>query len=89
MKKCFIYIVSGRVQGVWYRYGAQKAAKKIGITGWVKNEASGNVAIMACGTDENLKQFERWIHRGPILAKVRNINIKQVAYQEFDDFEIL
>lgn len=89
MEKCCLYSIAGRVQGVWYRYGAQKAAKKHEIKGWVKNERDGTVLIMGCGKEENLADFEKWLYKGPMFAKVKSVKIKPIANQNFSDFEIL
>ena len=82
--------VFGRVQGVFFRYTARHHAEKLGLKGWARNEADGSVAITAEGEEEALEKFLDWCRRGPLLARVDNIEIKwQEATGEFKRFEIL
>lgn len=64
------FFVSGRVQGVGYRYFAVSAAEKIGVTGYAKNLADGRVEIYAIGTADQLRDFARELQRGPRHAAV-------------------
>lgn len=88
MKTCIQYLITGRVQGVWYRSSAQKQANKLNITGWAKNLPDGRVQIFACGEAKNLDQFHQWLWKGPILAKVQNIDCKTENYQNFEEFSV-
>ena len=88
MKKRVAVLVSGIVQGVFYRDYINKKAKKLGITGFIKNEADGRVLAVAEGEEEKLKEFVRWVKRGPLLAQVEKIEVKWgKARGEFTDFE--
>ena len=90
MKKRVAVLVSGIVQGVFYRDYTNKKAKKLGITGFVKNETDGKVLAVAEGEEEKLKEFVRWVKRGPLLAQVEKIEVEWgKAKGEFTDFEIL
>lgn len=83
-------LVSGIVQGVFYRDWINKKAKKLGITGFVKNEAGGRVLTVAEGGEEKLKEFVKWVKKGPLLAQVEKIEVEWgKAKGEFTDFEIL
>lgn len=83
------YIISGKVQGVWFRANTQKTAQELGITGWVRNLPDGNVEVTAQGTEEQLKQLETWLQHGPDLAKVENIKTKILSSEEeFEGFEV-
>ena len=64
------FLVSGRVQGVGYRYFAVSAAEQLGIAGYAKNLADGRVEVYAIGTVSQLRQFARELQRGPHLAAV-------------------
>ena len=89
MEKQLHLIVHGRVQGVFYRLNAQHAAKKYYLTGYVKNLDKGSVEIVAEGEEEDLKQFLRWCKKGPLLAKVEDIDISWKKYSgEFPDFGV-
>ena len=67
---CARFIVSGRVQGVFFRASARDEALRLGLTGHARNLADGSVEVVACGDDEALAQLERWLHEGPPLARV-------------------
>lgn len=69
--------ISGRVQGVSYRYSAMEIATDLGLTGWVKNLADGRVEILAEGTEDALDQFLLWTKQGPRFAKVERVTLAQ------------
>jgi acylphosphatase len=81
-------IVSGRVQGVWFRATTRDQAKELGLTGWVRNLPSGEVEVLACGSKESLKQLQQWLHQGPKMAKVETVEAKEVPWEEFSDFSV-
>lgn len=81
-------IVSGKVQGVFYRANVQDKARQLGLTGWVRNLASGEVELTAYGHQEELDEFAAWLWRGPLEAEVKHVAVNQVAYQETLDFMI-
>ncbi|CCW64337.1 unnamed protein product [Phytomonas sp. EM1] len=66
-------LVSGKVQGVFYRKHAQKAAAKLGITGWVRNLPDGRVEILAEGTRAQLDELERWCYEGSPRSRVSEV----------------
>lgn len=59
------YLISGRVQGVGFRYFVRRAAGRLGVTGWVRNLASGEVEAEGQGAKEVLDAFETELRRGP------------------------
>ena len=67
------FFVSGRVQGVGYRYFATDTAEKIGVTGYAKNLADGRVEVYAIGTADQLRSFARELRRGPALGAVDEV----------------
>jgi acylphosphatase len=67
------FFVSGRVQGVGYRYFAQNAAKQLGIAGYAKNLPDGRVEVYAVGTAEPLRAFAQQLLRGPQFADVAGV----------------
>ncbi len=88
--KSYHYIVSGRVQGVAFRYYTAKAAKKHGIQGSVKNLFNGDVEVYAQGNDESIVQFEQFLNRGPISARVDRVTAEVGdPRQIFEGFEII
>ena len=82
------FIVSGRVQGVWFRDSTRRKALELGITGHAVNLDNGNVEVLACGSGERLQQLERWLHEGPPLAAVERVDATDVPYQELADFRV-
>lgn len=89
-KKVKVHIfISGRVQGVFFRDWTRRQAKKLGIFGWVKNLEDGRVEAVFEGEEEKVKKMIELAKRGPILAKVKNLEIEWQEYKsEFNNFEI-
>lgn len=81
-------LISGRVQGVSYRYSARQQAYKLGITGWVRNRPDGRVELVIQGQTEQMKDMLDWAYQGPQFADVTTIVIKEqspdVIYTEFE-----
>ncbi len=67
-------IIRGRVQGVWYRGGAQEVARELGLTGWVRNLADGSVELVAEGEVSALDALKGWCREGPPLARVHDVS---------------
>jgi acylphosphatase len=83
-------LVSGWVQGVFFRSETCKMAEKLGVVGWVRNTRDGRVEIVAEGEREKLEEFITWCKKGPFLARVENVKIDwQSSTGEFLDFEVL
>ena len=72
---CRRFLVSGRVQGVFYRDSARRQALALGISGWVRNLRDGRVEVLACGESGQLETFANWLEIGPEYAKVTNIEV--------------
>ena len=90
---CKRYLVSGIVQGVFYRSSTQCQAKQLGLKGWVRNLSDGRVEVLACGSEDNLNTIEKWLEIGPEYAKVTNIvcineNIDDVVGDLANVFEV-
>lgn len=73
MKVSRNYTISGRVQGVGYRYFVCRAATRLGIDGCVRNLPGGDVEVVACGTEEQLAALLAELRSGPQLARVRGV----------------
>ncbi|MBE0509904.1 MAG: acylphosphatase [Chromatiales bacterium] len=67
---CRRCLVSGRVQGVWFRDSARRQALALGVTGYARNLDDGQVELLACGESQALDAFQHWLERGPELARV-------------------
>ena len=82
-------IISGRVQGVFFRMETQRAADRHGVFGWVKNRADGTVEAVFEGDKEKVDAVIEWCRRGPRHADVQGVDIHEENYTgEFNDFGI-
>ena len=79
---CRRFLISGRVQGVFYRGSAQHQALDLGLCGWVRNLTDGRVECLVSGDEIKLDIFEKWLEIGPEFAKVTNIEVITIN-QEF------
>lgn len=81
--------VSGRVQGVAYRFFVERLAADIPMTGWVRNLRDGRVEVIAEGEKTDLENFLGELRRGPRLARVDDLDFLWEDYRgEFRDFQI-
>lgn len=80
--------VSGRVQGVGFRYSAKMAAENLGLKGYVENLYDGDVYLEVEGTAENVNEFINWCRTGPGYASVDQVYIGDDAVKSFRSFEI-
>ena len=69
-------MISGRVQGVGFRYSAVQAAFTIGVHGWVRNRHEGSVEAFAEGDAEAVERFERAMRHGPPGARVDHVDVE-------------
>lgn len=81
-------IITGRVQGVFYRATAKRKAEELTIKGWIKNTAEGNVEAVITGDNQQVNDFILWCKSGPGKAVVEDVQVQQHEFQEFDSFQI-
>ena len=82
-------IISGRVQGVFFRASTKQKAEQLGITGWVRNTHDGCVEAIFEGEENKINEMIEWCHHGPSFSKVNNVEIKkQNPINGFDKFSI-
>ena len=82
-------LVSGLVQGVFFRSETKVRAEEFGLFGWVRNLEDGRVEIVAEGEKEKLEKLISWAKKGPDSARVDNLEIDWQEYQgEFSQFDI-
>lgn len=83
-------LISGRVQGVWYRAGTREKAESLGLGGWVRNLRDGRVEAIAEGPREDLECLVAWAWSGPASAHVVEV---AASWEEVSDkaesFEVL
>jgi len=81
--------VSGRVQGVFFRAVTRERARALGVCGWVRNLADGQVEIVAQGNGPNIQAFLDWCRQGPPRARVDSVEVVEGAPNgEFESFEV-
>lgn len=78
--------VVGKVQGVGFRQATVREANQLGISGWVRNQADGSVALMLCGKEEALEAMTAWLQRGPDRAKVESVELEACVWQDIAGF---
>ncbi|MES9857341.1 MAG: acylphosphatase [Sedimenticola sp.] len=88
MSICLRCLVSGKVQGVFFRATARFEAQTLGIKGYAKNLTDGNVEVMACGEPDSLEKFRYWLSKGPQAARVSGVSCESVGMQLFDGFSV-
>jgi acylphosphatase len=72
----FTATVSGRVQGVGFRFSTQRQAESLGLSGFVQNRMDGSVRVVAEGDPEALEKLAAWLSKGPPGAYVHNVHIE-------------
>ncbi|MFO0591314.1 MAG: acylphosphatase [Polyangiaceae bacterium] len=83
-------VVRGRVQGVYFRASTQREARRLGLSGWVRNRPDGFVELLAEGEEDGLKDLIAWANRGPSAARVERVDVRWRSFTgEFPDFRIV
>ena len=88
-KSCLRCTITGRVQGVGYRAGAQKQAVKLGISGWIRNLPDGRVETLIYGEIPAVQAMQQWLSSGPLLAHVNHIEVEEGDYKGSERFDII
>lgn len=86
--KCTHIIVSGRVQGVFFRANVRNKAYELDLKGYAKNLENGSVEVVAQGNGEKINELIEYIEKGPGIAKVINVQVKHKEPENFEDFGI-
>lgn len=73
------YVVSGRVQGVGFRYFVLRQAEQLGLDGWVRNLDSGQVEIRASGSEAQQQALEQVLRKGPRFSIVTNVEKSEIS----------
>lgn len=82
-------VVSGRVQGVFFRLETKQAAQRYGVLGWVTNQIDGTVAAVFEGPKEKVDAILAWCEQGPPHARVTQVDVTWEEYTgEFDGFNV-
>jgi acylphosphatase len=83
---CVRCLVSGRVQGVFFRASTRNEAQSLGLTGYARNLLDGRVEVVACGDKEAVHTLREWLRRGPPNASVSGVACEFIDCQEFTSF---
>jgi acylphosphatase len=81
------YLITGRVQGVGFRYEMAGEARRLGLSGWVRNRADGSVEAVAAGEVAALDVLDRWASHGPPAARVVAVDVRPATAAEVADLE--
>lgn len=88
MAQCVRCLISGRVQGVFFRASTRHKARELGLSGRALNTDDGRVEVIACGSKEKLAELERWLWQGPPAARVNEVVCTAVDASDMMEFEI-
>ena len=80
-------VISGRVQGVGFRYSMSEEAERLGVTGWVRNRRDGTVEAVIDGAPDAVEGILSWARRGPRGASVTDVRVTEAA-GSFERFEM-
>jgi acylphosphatase len=88
MAKAVTVMVTGRVQGVSFRWYAVQEADRLGVTGWIRNEPDGSVAGHVEGDEAAVDAMVAWCRRGPSYAAVRDVAVSEAQPTGASRFDI-
>lgn len=83
---CFRCLVSGRVQGVFFRASTREQAERTGVSGYARNLPDGRVEVLACGAPEAVARLRAWLLQGPAMAEVTDLDCVPVETQSPQGF---
>jgi acylphosphatase len=82
-------IVSGRVQGVWFRESTRQEAERLGLAGWVRNLPDGNVEAVFEGPVDAVNEVTEWCRQGPLRARVTSVVPRNEPPEGLTGFRVL
>lgn len=85
---CIKALVSGRVQGVFFRDSTRSKALQLGISGHAINLRDGRVEVLACGEESNIEKLIGWLHQGPEYASVSSVHVEPLEMMQPSGFII-
>ena len=80
------FTVHGRVQGVFFRDSTRREAERLGLSGHAINQPDGTVEVLAAGPVHALDELERWLHKGPPMARVTRVDVVSAADEKPSGF---
>jgi acylphosphatase len=82
------FIVSGKVQGVFFRASTREQAQRLELRGHARNLPGGSVEVLAAGADDAIETLARWLQHGPPHARVDRVERSSIQVDVMDDFRI-
>ena len=82
-------LITGKVQGVGYRYSVKLKAESMAIRGYVRNQLDGSVFVTVQGENTAVENFVKWCYKGPSAALVRGVEKIPGSIEDFSEFKIL
>lgn len=83
-----VVVVTGRVQGVGFRWSTRRAAERIGVAGWVRNREDGTVEAHIEGPDERVATMLAWLEQGPSESQVTHLEVTDTPPEAIVGFGI-
>lgn len=87
MSHCIRCLVTGRVQGVFFRAATRRKAVELGLRGRARNLPDGRVEVIACGPEDRLAVLQAWLWEGPTHARVNGVACEPADDEGFLDFD--
>ena len=85
-KVCRRFLISGKVQGVWFRESARRQAERLKLSGRAINLPDGRVEVLVLGAESEIDQMATWLRRGPTMARVDQVTEETVEHTGFTGF---
>ena len=89
VQKCISLLITGKVQGVGYRYSVKLKAESMAIRGYVRNQLDGSVFVTVQGENTAVENFVKWCYKGSSAALVRGVEKIPGSIEDFSEFKIL
>ena len=83
---CRRFLVSGKVQGVWFRESTRREAVKLNLSGRAVNLPDGRVEVVAAGRESDIDALAAWLQRGPPMARVDRVTEEFIEGEEYSGF---
>lgn len=85
-KVCKRFLISGKVQGVWFRESARRQAERLKLSGKAINLPDGRVEVLVLGAESEIDQMATWLRQGPTMARVDHVTEETVEHTGFTGF---
>ncbi len=89
VQKRISLLITGKVQGVGYRYSVKLKAESMAIRGYVRNQLDGSVFVTVQGENTAVENFVKWCYKGPSAALVRGVEKIPGSIEDFSEFKII